>query len=343
MPAGWLHAGMCKIPLSRFPYDDVSMLTFSPKIQNRRSKRTAKSRGKLRRHNNVESVMVEETFSLSLPKTTPESLRNEIGGEHAGDGCYVSATVHNKRYYGVLIEQAALKAASLLHFQSEASSLDLNRRMKMLKDQKDRGASEPSEKDAVASEQETGERKRTLENSAEESAKRPRVDVPLKASDTAFEAEESAKRPEVDAPLEASGPAFAAEESAERPKLDTPLEASDTAFAEEESAERPKVGTPLEASDTAFAEEESPKLPEVDATLEAGDTAPMIPQTIQKFRYVEPQQSAVGPNVGYRILLATYASVDAASEDDAEKGKRIELACKTGGGFVGNHYYQNEV
>jgi monoamine oxidase len=44
----------------------------------------------------------------------------------------VSATVQNKRYYGVLIEQAALEAASILYFQNEASGLDLNRRMQAM-------------------------------------------------------------------------------------------------------------------------------------------------------------------------------------------------------------------
>ena len=45
----------------------------------------------------------------------------------------------------------------------------------------------------------------------------------------------------------------------------------------------------------------------------------------------------------YRVLLATYADIDAASEDDVEKGKKIEAACKAGGDFVGGYYYQYEV
>jgi hypothetical protein len=49
-----------------------------------------------------------------------------------GEGCYVSTTIHNRRYYGVLIDQASLKAASMLFFQDEASGLDLNRKMELL-------------------------------------------------------------------------------------------------------------------------------------------------------------------------------------------------------------------
>lgn len=54
----------------------------------------------------------------------------------SGDGCYVTGAVGNKRLYGVLVDQAALKAASLLYFQDEASGLDLNRRMEALLDEK---------------------------------------------------------------------------------------------------------------------------------------------------------------------------------------------------------------
>lgn len=80
---------------------------------------------------------MEEPFSLSVPANTPAALKIEAGikdGTSAGDGYYVSATNNTSRYYGLLISKEALKAASLLHFQEEAQSLDLNRRMKTLKD-----------------------------------------------------------------------------------------------------------------------------------------------------------------------------------------------------------------
>jgi hypothetical protein len=49
--------------------------------------------------------------------------------ESIGEGCYISTTVNNKRYYGVLISQDSLKEASDLHFKNEAASLALNTRM----------------------------------------------------------------------------------------------------------------------------------------------------------------------------------------------------------------------
>ena len=133
---------------------------------------------------------MEETFSLSLPANTPDNLRSELGVKQnedlVGDGCYVSATVHNKRYYGVLVEQAALKAASLLHFQDEASSLDLNRRMKMLLDSanekgvnRDSEPKLPDDTPISATDDADDERKRPAEASVEEpNSKRVKLDQP---------------------------------------------------------------------------------------------------------------------------------------------------------------------
>lgn len=209
-----------------------------------RKRRSTAARGKLRRGQNVESVVVEEAFSLSLPTNAPSSLRTEQNGNHAGDGCYISATVHNNRYYGVLIEQSALKTASLLHFQDEASSLDLNRRMKMLQDSQ-------------------------LVNNPKEGI-------------------EDRKRPAEPSNVES-------QPDVKRVKL------------ESESLAKP--------------------------------AAAALPRTIQKFRYVD----SAGDLPGYRILLATYASVEAASEDDFEKERKIEEACQAGGGFIGKYYFQYEV
>ena len=86
--------------------------------------------------------MVQEPFELRDPMEAASS--SSAQSSRVGDGCYVTATVNNKRYYGVLIDQAALKAASLLYFQDEASGLDLNRRMKALN--RDTGESHPSER-----------------------------------------------------------------------------------------------------------------------------------------------------------------------------------------------------
>lgn len=64
---------------------------------------------------------------------------------------------------------------------------------------------------------------------------------------------------------------------------------------------------------------------------------------ILKFRYVE----SVGiqkPNANsdYRVLLATYANVDAASEGDPKRAHAISNACVSGGDFVDDFFYQFE-
>ena len=94
-----------------------------------------------------------------------------------------------------------------------------------------------------------------------------------------------------------------------------------------------------------FNVESEPDLKRVKLESESLGDAPAklaaaaVPRTIQKFRYVD----GAGDLPGYRILLATYASVEAASEDDSEKEQKIEEACQAGGGFIGQYYFQYEV
>ena len=71
---------------------------------------------------------VNHPFELHIPEYVVEASERK-----AGEGCYISTTIHNRRYYGVLIDQAALKAASLLHFRNEAAGLELNRKIEQLK------------------------------------------------------------------------------------------------------------------------------------------------------------------------------------------------------------------
>jgi hypothetical protein len=65
-----------------------------------------------------------------------------------------------------------------------------------------------------------------------------------------------------------------------------------------------------------------------------------VHQQVQKFRYVEGNGD---PSQGYRELLATFANVSAAAEDDAQRTMQIEAACQSGGDFVGDYYFQYEV
>jgi hypothetical protein len=178
--------------------------------------------------------VVQEPFTLNEPLEVASTSDRRVG-----DGCYVSATVNNRRYYGVLVDQEALKSASTLYFQDEASGLDLNRRMKALKQKA--GTSEVQEDDHL-------DRKRPAEQ-----------DYP-----------------------------------APKPK---------------------KIKT-----------EDIGSLP----ALEQGTI-----RQVQKFRYVDSDHaSANGSTQGYRLLLATFADVEAAAEDDLEKASRIEVACRSGGGFA---------
>jgi hypothetical protein len=64
-----------------------------------------------------------------------------------------------------------------------------------------------------------------------------------------------------------------------------------------------------------------------------------VAHPIQKFRYIADD----GPHQGYRELLATFAHVAAAVEDDPVKLKRVQAACDSGGDFVGDYYFQYEV
>jgi hypothetical protein len=188
--------------------------------------------------------VVEQPFSLNEPADS-----TSLGDAKAGEGCYISTTVNNRRYYGVLIDQAALKSASHLYFQDEASSLDVNRRMKALKDQY---ASEDAESNGAVN----GDSKRpALDDLDSDERKRQKIE-------------------RVDAP-----------------------------------------------GSSAL----------VSTAQSTG--------TVQKLRYVEGTVATQG----YRVLIATYADIQAASEDDPEKEKAIESACVAGGNYVGRYYYQYQV
>lgn len=182
----------------------------------------------------------------------------------AGHGCYVSCTAHGKRYYGVLIEQAALKSASDLFFRDESESLELNRRMDVL----------------LRQQQQHTEHQQSESNNNNE---------------TNDGREGSSAADSVDA-------------------------------VEPPAAKRLKKSS-------------SKKL--------ADDTKQ--PKLVEQFRYV-PQINAQSP--GYRILVATYADIDAAAQFDATKADEIRTACESGGNWVvssnnnnssSKFYYQYQV
>lgn len=167
----------------------------------------------------------------------------------------------------MLIDQVALKSASLLHFQEEASGLDLNRRMLALSQQ------------LQQHDEQTGN-DRELNGVGND---RKRVAVEEIALDgTCGSVDASQKRQRSDD----CEPDFVSSTDAIHPP-----------------------------------------------PVHAGS------HQVQKFRYVK----GVGPNHDYRELLATFAHVAAAGQDDPSLIKRIEAACNAGGDYVNSYYYQYEV
>eukprot|EP00934_Nitzschia_sp_Nitz4_P002593 Nitzschia sp. Nitz4//scaffold30_size153850//55898//60258//NITZ4_002771-RA/size153850-augustus-gene-0.70-mRNA-1//-1//CDS//3329547241//2583//frame0 len=226
-------------------------------------KRRARRRSAgLRKHQQMENVMVEESFTLT-----------SASDEKAGEGVYVSATTANsKRFYGMLVEQKALQEATSLWLQDQASSLELNRRIKLLKQQQQQ-----------------------QQQQQDETKEGPSTD---KQSDDKASGDE--------------------EPSTKRPKLDT---------------------APNSSTDTTKEKAKS------DGAVTTST------QSVQKFRYVM-EQGAKTPDgkpkedPGYRVLVATYASIDEAAGGDSEMAKAIAKACGEGGNFLpGNteYYYQYEV
>lgn len=222
--------------------------------------------------------MIEEPFALYKPAAAAGGGSEE--DRKAGDGCYVSATVQNRRYYGLLVDQEVLKDASLLWFEDEAGSLDLNRRMKMLCDNVSEEATKNWDGGTSA---ETG--------SASGNKKRP-------PSEVAIDMEAETKR------------------------------------------------LKLEDGTTAVVPEQVASVAHEPVTGRDAQQPPVAQghhRHVQKFRYVRPTDRNNPKDLGYRYLLATYADIEAASEGDAEKAKKIDEACQVGGGFVGKFYYQYEV
>jgi len=112
----------------------------------KRSSNRTNRRHTLRKHA-TETVNIEETFFLSNPiqtnchqerKDEDFSAGNSGGDcEPVGQGCYISCTTsNNKRFYGVMVEQSALQAASDLFMSDQVSGLDLNQRMETLMSQR---------------------------------------------------------------------------------------------------------------------------------------------------------------------------------------------------------------
>jgi hypothetical protein len=258
--------------------------------------------------------MIEEPFTFSLPKndnTTVEqqilalqqqqqlsSSQQEGGGIQVdadggviGDGCYVSCTVHRKRYYGILVDQNALTAASALYFKNEADSLDLNRRMRRLYNQQE----SQQQRDVVAEEEQQlqgGKRQRVI---VEDNNNNNSI---MTTTNTTID-------------------------------IDNDLNAATT----------------TEAAAISFSSKKHQLTSKAD---EGNNSASYNDTEVQKYMFLPPNRDTNNSNTtrsgpGYRTLLATYANVHAAAEEDDTKTKLILKACKEGGNFVGRYYYQFQV
>jgi len=250
--------------------------------------RKRKTPGHLRSNANFEDIQIERIFSLGKHSSQTaeedslktggrsyvkengtdqqgQSVQSQRRGHHdeqqqqqgaLGECCYVSTTINSRRYYGVLIDQEALKEASNLHFEDEASSLELNQRMVALQKQSEAQVLSQSHGQCQTQGQDQGH-----------------------------------------------------------------------------SQCRPSIGN-REKDIDCDVKKICNRDKDEKITFE-------LDRQVQKFRYVEENSKiAIG---GYREIIATYADVLAASEDDRKRAWLIQEACESGGNWVGKYYYQYEV
>jgi hypothetical protein len=224
----------------------------------------------LRRAQGIDNVIVEKSFEFTDPRN----------GKLAGEGCYVSATVLSKRYYGVLVDQPAMQIASHLHFEEEAAIFELNQKMKRLK-------------------------KDTTSSSASELLQEHTIDgANVNGKDT----------------------------NKKQEKIE-----------DENGAEDETKYVPLKNNEVKKVEAEQVKHKFIDEQLRGiKDTERLI----LKYQWVESnEETGLNENgdSDYGILLATFVNADAAADGDKQKAEAILSACKNGGGFVDEFFYQYKV
>jgi hypothetical protein len=288
----------------------------------------------------VEHVIVEEPFRLVVPQDGSSPSKHGITAT-AGDGCYVSATVQNRRYYGVLVDQAALKTASELFFQNEAESLQLNRRMKLLYQQQQQQKKEKKKQDDNNNDHDHDDERKRPGKETKASSPVRQVDQKRKADETAT----SSSHTTAISTKEGSLLKTRQEPSIVSP----PVELDDHG----ENGDRKRARL-LVHNNGDEPRNESALTPA--AMKNPPTTTSVIPsRPVQKFQYLPPPSTAATYSVtteggddeakgpGYRVLLATYADLPAAVQDVPTRARAVENACQAGGGFVGDFYYQYEV
>ena len=259
----------------------------------------------------MDNVVVEESFNL---------LDSQ---EKVGEGVYVSATTSNKkRYYGVLVDQPALKEASTMWFQDQADSLELNRRMRVL-----------MKKTKV---QQTNKDDNT-EDDAKQNLKLP-ASIPNgeTTSSTLMSSSFDTNAASTAVGASSSSNEFTSQ-STKRP-LETSEDDTDSKRPRQQyngSSDTVKIGAKGET------------------TQKAQDGTGQADRPVQKLKYVEVEtpssrgkQRSENEDPGYRILVATFCNVHEAAGGNAQKALDIQAACEEGGNFLSDgdpYYYQYEV
>lgn len=253
-------------------------------------------------------MIVEEPFNLSSQK----NLHGKVG-----EGVYVSATAAgNKRYYGVLIDQPALKEATSLWLEDQSDSLELNKRIRALQHQAKDVYKHTSADDSVNHEEEDEAAARSNNSKGNEHA----MNLLANDSQVALDMGNSAETI-----MSQSTPATATTSSSAN-VVDAGLgkrfmdQATGSTLAKKAKIEG--AGTKQHGGECSFGSNERP---------------------VQKFKYAyESKMDAPG----YRILVATFANVEEAANGNLEVAKSIYKACEEGGNCLpgcSTYYYQYEV
>ena len=271
-------------------------------------------------------MVVESAFVFS----SGQKSHGEVG-----DGVYVSATTAgNKRYYGLLIDQPALKQASSLWLQDQADSLELNKRIRVLQ----------QNQAAVVD--------RTTVTSDGYGIKDPTVGRG-KGSNWVQDADEEANSKEIGpqtgqsiigepsgalsgAPLQAAVSSTLAMVVASSEHTTTYLDASRKWPLDHSNDEHP-------AAMEVHVEDQEAKRVAANTKQNTKDILWNTDRPVQKFKYVHVNQA---DDPGYRVLVATFVNVEEASSGDSQIAEDIQRACEEGGNYLpgdSRYYYQYEV
>jgi hypothetical protein len=250
-------------------------------------------------------VVVESTFVLS----SGQKSQGEVG-----DGVYVSATTAgNKRYYGLLIDQPALKEATSLWLQDQADSLELNKRIRVLQQSQaavvDRitvSSDGYNRKDPTVG---CGDGSNTVQDADEESYSEEIG--PQTGQSIIGEASGALSGPSLQKALSS------AREVAPSEQPTTYLDASKKRPLDHSNEHPAAKDVHVEDQDTKRG-----------ATNSKQDTTEILWNTdrpVQKFKYVHVNQA---DDPGYRVLVATFVNVEEASSGDSQIAKDIQRACE---------------